>query len=249
MADLEKYTSYDDNMDKIDPRGQFSYAELKDFADMYWLKSLNRCARKKDFSAMERYLTDDVEMVVPYMDIEPPFFGKDPVIKGKSAVMKAITEDYVLAYPGWNYSYANFGYMNDLHIGLIIDPRKSIIFMKLLEVSPYMKKDGTPFRNSAYLTARLYYAGSFQVKKIVLVYEPFTRLRVLQEIIAAGLASQEIIDRVNARYALFDKQAKEWSNYLKKLYDSCEHPDRDASDRKKIFDYLDHDAVWLNYKG
>ena len=95
MADNEKYTTYEDNMDNIDPRGQFSYAELKDFADMYWLKSLNRCARKRDFSAMERYLTDDIEMVVPYMDIEPPFFGKDPVIRGKEAVMKAITEDYV----------------------------------------------------------------------------------------------------------------------------------------------------------
>ena len=248
MATDNKYTDYADNMENIDPRGQFSYAELKDFADVYWLKSLNRCARKKDFSAMERYLTDDVEMIVPYIDIEPPFFKRPPVIKGKEAVMKAITEDHVLGYPGWSYSFANLGYMNQYGNGLIIDPRKSIVFMKLLEVSPYMKKDGTPFRNPAYLTMRLHYAGSFQVNKIVLVYEPFTRLRAKQEIIAAGLAPQEMIDEVNARYALFREQAKAWSDYLKQLYDSCEHPDRDESDRQKFFNYLDKDAVWQNYE-
>ena len=248
MANESKYTDYADNMENIDPRGQYSYAELKDFATDYWLKSLNRCARKGDFSAMERYLTDDVELIYPHIDIEPPFFGKPAGIKGKEAVMKAFCEDQILAFPGWTYSYANLGYMNDFGNGLIIDPRKSIVFMKLQEISPYLKKDGTPFRNSAYLTARFYYAGGFQVKKIVLLYEPFTRLRAQQEIIAAGLAPQDMVDRVNERYAIFARQAKEWGDYLKKLYDSCEHPDRDESDRQKFFNYLDKDAVWQSYE-
>lgn len=242
-----KYTDYADNMDNIDPRGQFSYGELKDFADMYWLKSVNRCSRKKDFSGMERFLTDDCEIIYSPIDIEPPFFKIPAHRKGKEAVMAAINEGH-LAFPGWTYAYANFGYMNDFGNGLIIDPRKSVIIMKLLELSPYMKNDGTPFRNSGYITVRLYYAGAFQVKKIVLVYEPMLRLRAKQEIIAAGLAPQEMIDEVNARYALFREQAKAWGDYLKKLYDSCEHPDRDESDRQKFFNYLDKDAVWQSYE-
>lgn len=248
MANDNKYTDFADNMDNIDPRGQFSYAELKDFADNYWLKSMNRCSRKKDFSAMERYLTEDVEMIIPYLDIEPPFFKRPPVIQGKEAVMKAITQEQAIGVPGWSYSYANFGYLNTQGIGLIIDPRKSVILMKLLEISPYLKKDGTPFRNPAYITVRLHYSGSFQVNKIVMLYEPFTRLRAKQEIIAAGLAPQELIDEMNDRYALFACQAKAWGDYLKQLYDACPHPDRDESDRQKFFHYLDHDAVWQSYE-
>ena len=112
------------------------------------------------------------------------------------------------------------------------------------EISPYLQKDGTPFRNPQYATYRLHYCGSYQINKIVDISEKTLRFRCKEEIVAAGLAPQEMIDEVNAYYERNAKDADEWTAYLKDLYEKCEHPDRDESDKQKFFKYLEKDAVW-----
>ena len=233
-----------DSVDNIDPRCEYAYCELKDFMETQWYKTLCRCLRKNNLDPMERFLTDDVELVRCVPGIEPPFFGVPEVIKGKEAVMKAIKEEYALGIPGWSYPLGNFGYNNDSGVPMLIDSRKGVIIYKVEEISPYLKKDGTPFRNPQYDTFRLHYAGAYKVNKIVEIGEQELRMRTMEEIEAAGLAPQDIKDRAAAYHKMCAEFADKWSAYLKDLYDKCEHPDRTEADRERFFKYLDKEACW-----
>ena len=239
-----KTETYINSCDAIDPRCAYGYGELKDFLELYWQKTVNRCLRKNDFSTLERHLTDDVEFVRSVPGIEPLYYGVPEVIKGKEAVIKAIQEEYLMGVPGWSYPPADFGYDNNSGVTSIIDIRKGVIIYKVQEITPYLKKDGTPFCNPQYDTFRLEYAGGYKVNRIVEIGELELRMRAMEEICAAGLAPQDIQDRVAKYHAQLHDFAEKWTAYIKNLYDKCDHPDKTDADRDRFFNYLDNDACW-----
>jgi len=204
--DLSSEESYLDTMSSIDPRTGYAYSELKEFSEL-WHKSLDRAIKKGDFSLLSKFLTDDCEMTFCIPGIDPNFFNRPLTVKGKEEVLRVIEERQVLGVPGWSYSWRE----------CFIDPRKAVILYVWDETSPFKKKDGSNWKNANFGTTRLHYAGSYQIKKIVDITDTEYRLALKEELIAAGIAPQEMIDEMKAYKAAFAEDQKVWWAHIEDL--------------------------------
>lgn len=202
--------NYLDSMDKINPRCGYAYSELKEFSDL-WHKTLDRAIKKGDFNILGKYLTDDCKMTFCIPGIDPTFFNRPLSVAGKDEVLRVIKEKQVLGVPGWSYTWRE----------CFVDPRKAVILYIWDETSPYKKKDGTYWKNANFGSTRLHYAGSYQINNIVDITDTEYRLALKEELIAAGLAPQEIIDEMNAYKAAFAEDQKMWNAHIEELRKSA----------------------------
>jgi hypothetical protein len=206
IEDASAADNYLDTMNHIDPRTGYAYNEMKEASDL-WHKSLDRAIKKGDFDGLGKYITDDCEMTFCIPGIDPNFFARPLTVKGKAEVLRVIKANQVLGVPSWSYTWRD----------CFIDPRKAFILYVWDETSPYQKKDGTCWKNGNFGTTRLHYAGSYQVNNIVDITDTEYRLALKEELIAAGIAPQEMIDEMKAYKAVFAEDQKVWKSHIDEL--------------------------------
>ncbi len=185
---------------------QWTRGELEEFSRI-WHNAIDACQKSGNNEPMKKFFKSDAEAIWCVPGIKPSYFHKQKTAVGPDAIVDAISRNELLGIKGWKRPWTE----------CIIDSHKGVIIYFWDEISPYMKKDGTPFKTNTFGTTRLEYAGSYQISKMEIIEDPEYRVALIDELIAAGFASTEMIQKQNAYYNNLEEDRKQWNAHLAEL--------------------------------
>lgn len=200
----------------------YAPVELKEFAEL-WKKALIKARKTRDLAPVARYMTDDFKYTWCLPGVDPSFFNKTVEACGKQTVLDTVDKDVFLGIEGWDYPW----------IETYIDPRKGVIFYLWKEITPYQKNDGTYFENRAFAVTKLDYAGGYKVSLMEDLVDCEFHVALVDELIAAGKAPEELVQKQNAYK---EQLAKDYTAFCAHLGELCEKSGQDKAIIKDILD-------------
>lgn len=194
-----------DTVDKVNLM-QWSRGELEEFSRI-WHKSIDHARANGTFDDLKKFFTQDCDFTWCVPGIKPSYLQKTTHVTGADEIVEEVKKNNLFGIQGWKRPWTH----------CFIDSYQGVILYIWDEISPYLKKDGTPFTTRCPGTTRIHYAGSYKIKQIEIINDPEYMVALKDELIAAGLAPQEMIQAQEEYYLNMAEDQKVWDAHLAEL--------------------------------